>query len=72
MNAVSDSAAGATFGAFGNLRGAYIGDRITNFDIMIDPYTLMEYHQSRFYCYTRWAVVIALPNYFCRIVTAAS
>jgi len=72
LNAVSDSAAGATFGVFGNLDGLFIGDRITNFDIMLDPYTLMTKHQTRFYSYTRWAVAIGLANKFCRIVTAAS
>ncbi len=72
MNAVSDSAAGATFGVFGNLNGWFIGDRITNFDIMLDPYTLMTKHQTRYYSYTRWAQAIGLANKFCRIVTAAS
>ncbi len=72
MNAVSDSGAGKYFGVFGNLRGLFIGDRITNFQIMLDPYTNMISHQTRYYSFTRWAVAVGLPNYFCSIKTAAS
>lgn len=57
---------------FGDLRGVYIGDRLTNFAIMLDPYTKMTYYQTRFFFATRWGFARALPNKFSRLVTAAS
>ena len=70
--ATSDSAAGATMAAFGNLKGFVIGDRLTNIKLLADPYTLGQKYQTKFYFFTRWAFAHALPKNYGRIVTAAS
>ena len=70
--ATSASAADATLAAFGNLKGFYVGDRLTNIKLMMDPYTLGKSYQTNFYFFTRWAFAHALPKYYGRIVTAES
>lgn len=65
----SGSAASTGFLLFGDLRGFYIGDRLTNINLMVDPYSLSTKYQTIFLMFTRWAFAHALPNYYARIVT---
>ena len=69
--ATATSAASTALAAFGDLSGFYIGDRLTNINLMVDPYTLGKNYQTNFYMFTRWAFANALPKYYGRIVTAA-
>ncbi len=57
---------------FGDLRGFFIGDRLTNINLMVNPYLLMTTNQTLFYMATRWGYAHALPNYYGRIATPAS
>jgi len=70
--APSTSAAGTGFIVFGDLRGFYIGDRLTNISLFVDPYSKSTYYQTLFLMFTRWGFAHALPGYYGRIVTAAS
>lgn len=65
----SDSAANTGFIAFGNPKGIYIGDRLTNMELLVDPYSDLANYQTRFFFVTRWATVLGLPKVFSRIVT---
>lgn len=70
--APSTSAAYTGFLVFGDLRGFYIGERLTNISLFVDPYSRSTKYQTLFLMFTRWAFAHALPNYYGRIVTAAS
>lgn len=66
---VSTSAASTGFILFGNLKGFYIGDRLTRIRLMVDPYSLSTKNQTIFLMFTRWAFAHGLPNMYGRIVT---
>lgn len=68
----STSAAATGFIVFGDLSGFLIGDRLTNVSLFRDPYTLSRSYTTQFLMFTRWGFAHALPNYYGRIVTAAS
>jgi len=68
----SSSAADTAFIVFGNMRGFWIGDRLTNISLFMDPYTGAKAYQMYFYMFTRWGFAVAQPNYFGTINTAAS
>jgi HK97 family phage major capsid protein len=57
---------------FGDLSAYWIGERLTNIDLVWDPYTLMANYQSRYFIFTRWGFAAALPNKIGRIATPAS
>ena len=68
----STSAAGTGLILFGNLRGFYIGQRLGNISLFIDPYSRSNYDQTKFFVRTRWAFAHGLPNNYGRIVTAGN
>jgi HK97 family phage major capsid protein len=70
--APSTSAKETGYIVFGNLKAVWIGDRLTNIDLMVDPYTGAKSYQTYWYLFTRWAYAHALPNMLGRIVTAGS
>lgn len=67
----STSAASTAMMILANLKGVYIGERMTNIDLFVDPYYLATKGQTRFILWTRWGYAIALKNMIGRIVTAA-
>lgn len=71
-NAPSTSAAATGFIVFGDLTGFYVGERLTDFTLFIDPYTKSQNYQTTFRFATRWAFAHALNTKYSRIVTAAS
>lgn len=70
--APATSAAGTGFIVFGDLRGFWIGDRLTNVNLFVDPYSHSKNYQTVYLLFTRWAFAHALPEYYGRIVTAAA
>jgi len=70
--APSTSAAETGFIVFGNLIGVMIGERLTNVDLFVDPYSHSKEHMTAFLIFTRWAFAQALNAYYTRIVSGAS
>jgi len=68
----STSGVSTGFIVFGNLRGVYIGERLGNLRLMMDPYVLAKSYQTRFFFFTRWGHTQALPKRYTRILTSAS
>jgi len=56
---------------FGNLKYFSVGRRLGATALQVDPYGLFTTNRIRFKIYQRWALAIALPNGFVRIITAA-
>jgi HK97 family phage major capsid protein len=56
------SAVNTAFILFGDLRGVFIGERLSDFSLLVDPYTAMGNNQTKFYIFTRWGFGIPLPN----------
>jgi HK97 family phage major capsid protein len=71
-NAPSTSAAATGFAVFGDLTGVYVGERLVDFTLFIDPYTKSQNYQTAFRFASRWAFAQALNTKYSRIVTAAS
>lgn len=57
---------------FGDFSGVKIGSRLSQIDLMLDPYSIAKSNQTQVYLFTRWAFALALPNNFVRLVTSAS
>jgi len=70
--APSVSAAGKGFIVFGDFRGFWIGERLANVGLFVDPYSKSTKYQTMFLMFTRWAFAHALPGNYGRIVTAAT
>ena len=70
--AISTSAADTAMAVFGDLKGVWIGERLTNIDLMVDPYTGAKSYQTYWYLFTRWGYAHALPNKLGRIVTGSA
>lgn len=68
----STSAANTAFVVFGNLRHFAVGRRLAVSALQVDPYGLWTTNRMRFKVYNRWALHVALPNGFCRLLTASS
>jgi HK97 family phage major capsid protein len=68
----STSAVETGFIVFGDLKGFYIGERMGNVDLLVDPYSVGKSYRTQFYFFTRWATAHVLNKYYSRIVTAAS
>jgi HK97 family phage major capsid protein len=66
----STTAATTGFIVFGDLAGVYIGDRLTDTSLFVDPYSFSRSYQTQFLLFTRWAFAQALPNMLGRIATA--
>jgi HK97 family phage major capsid protein/HK97 family phage prohead protease len=67
----STSAASTGFIYFGDLAGVVIGERLTNIELIANPYAKMIAGITQYVLFTRWAFVNLLPNKGGRIVTAA-
>ena len=66
------SAAATGFIVFGDLRGFIVGERMTNVNLFVDPYSLSRSNSTQYLLFTRWAYAHGLNEYYTRIVTAAS
>lgn len=70
--AYSTSANGRAMAVFGNLQAVYIGERLTDFTLIADPFTALNTYQTKYYIFTRWGFALPLPNMLGRIATAAT
>jgi HK97 family phage major capsid protein len=66
----SSSAANTAFMVFGNLKHFAVGRRLQVSTLQVDPYGLWTTNRTRFKIYNRWALNLALPNAFCRLLTS--
>lgn len=60
------------FIVFGDLRGFLVGERMTNVNLFVDPYSLSRSNSTQYLLFTRWAYAHALNEYYTRIATPAS
>lgn len=70
--ASGDTAANTGFLTFCNWVNYIIGRRKDDWTLMVDPYTLMTYYQTRLGFFQRWAFSVGLPDGITRLETAAS
>jgi len=56
---------------FGNMKYMAVGRRLDSATIMVDPYGLWTTNRTRFKLYQRWALRVALPEAFVKLVTSA-
>lgn len=68
----SATAVSTAITVLGDFSGVKIGHRLDSIDLFMDPYSVAKSNQTQFYLFTRWAFALALPNQFCRLVTAAA
>jgi HK97 family phage major capsid protein len=68
----SSSAANTAFVVYGNMKHFAVGRRLQVSALQVDPYGLWTTNRMRFKVYNRWALKVAMPNAFCRLLTAAS
>jgi HK97 family phage major capsid protein len=68
----SSSAANTAFVVYGNMKHFAIGRRLQVSALQVDPYGLWTTNRMRFKVYNRLALKVAMPNAFCRLLTAAS
>lgn len=68
----STSAANTAFMVFGNMRHFAVGRRLNVSALQVDPYGLWTTNRTRFKVYNRWGLNLAMPNAFCRLLTASS
>jgi HK97 family phage major capsid protein len=66
------SAPSTGFIVFGDLSGVMIGDRLTNIQLFVNPYSFARSNMTEFLLFTRWGFAQALPELYCRICTPAS
>lgn len=71
ISMTSTSAANTAFMVFGNLKHFAVGRRLQAAALQVDPYGLWTTNRTRFKVYNRWALNLALPNAFCRLLTAS-
>lgn len=65
-------AVSTAFMAFGNLRYYGVGRRLDSSALMVNPYDQWKQNRTLFKIYQRWALKMAMPLGFVRLVTAAS
>lgn len=56
---------------FGNPKQLFIGRRLDSTALIVDPYGLFTTNRTRFKIYQRWAVKVALPAGFVKLITGA-
>ena len=56
---------------FGNMKQLYIGRRLDSTALIVDPYGLFLTNRTRFKIYQRWAIKVALPEGFVKLVTGS-
>jgi HK97 family phage major capsid protein len=66
-----DTAQSKAFAVFGDLKQFFIGRRLGAMAIDIDPYTKFAEDMIRLRGIQRWGLNCAVPNAFCRLVTAS-
>jgi len=66
---VSTTAANTAFMSFGNLQHFLVGRRLQSGVLDVDPYGLWTTNRTRYKIYQRWALEMALPNAFVRLLT---
>jgi HK97 family phage major capsid protein len=59
------------FVVFGNMKCLGVGRRVSNTALQVDPYGLWTTNRTRFKIYNRWAIGVALPKGFVRLLTNA-
>jgi len=67
----STTGANTAFIVFGNMRCFGLGRRVQNSALQVDPYGLWTTNRTRFKIYNRWALKVAQPYGFCRLLTNA-
>ena len=67
----SSTAANTAFISYGNMKGFGLGRRVQNSALQVDPYGLWTTNRTRFKIYNRWALKVAQPNCFVRLLTNA-
>lgn len=67
----STSGASTIMAIIANLKALIIGERMTNVDLFIDPYTSAKKAQTEFILFTRWGYGLALAKMIGGIKTAA-
>jgi len=67
----STSGANTAFIVFGNMKCFGLGRRVQNSALQVDPYGLWTTNRTRFKIYNRWALKVAQPYGFCRLLTNA-
>jgi HK97 family phage major capsid protein len=65
------TAANTAFITYGNMKGFGLGRRVQNSALQVDPYGLWTTNRTRFKIYNRWALKVAQPNCFVRLLTNA-
>ena len=68
----STSGANTAFVVYGNMKHFAIGRRLQVSALQVDPYGLWTTNRMRFKVYNRWALKVAMPNAFCRLLTSAT
>ena len=56
---------------FGNPKQLFIGRRLDSTALIVDPYGLFTTNRTRFKIYQRWAIKVALPAGFVKLVTGS-
>jgi HK97 family phage major capsid protein len=65
----STSASNTAFLSFGNLKYFAVGNRLNSTSLGINPYLLWTTNRTAFKIYQRWALAMALPYGFVRLLT---
>lgn len=68
----STSGANTAFVVYGNMKHFAVGRRLQVAALQVDPYGLWTTNRMRFKVYNRWALKVAMPNAFCRLLTSAT
>lgn len=68
----STSAANTAFAVFGNMKHFAVGRRLGVSALQVNPYGAWTTNRTWFKVYNRWALNLALPNAFCRLLTSAT
>lgn len=66
MNSTDSS--GKCAAIFGNMKQLFIGRRLDSTALIVDPYGLFTTNRTRFKIYQRWAVKVALPAGFVKLL----
>lgn len=68
----STTAANKAYIAFGNPKHFFLGRRLDSTALSVNPYLAWTTNRTAFKIYSRWALKMALPAGFVRLLTAAS
>jgi HK97 family phage major capsid protein len=68
----STSGASTAFIVYGNMKHFAVGRRLGVSALQVNPYGAWTTNRTWFKVYNRWALNLALPNAFCRLLTSAT